>query len=360
MQLQEEEGGVIVIGTSRLQARPSSSWMFGSQGKMVRSGQCAGPWRRFLPVVALLLLVLIARAQDGGIRTRIQETITVNVTTIHGPDKVTEQVSSNIRYARGRIYINGFPVNRGVSRITCRMDIRDYNTPSEQQKITHNALVSIRLLVLHNLLNYSRTSIIVQQEVIAIGGNTVNQSEIAEVELEFNKHLEILRYSVTTINLEDSHLYSIPWDHDVLFTFPNIPESAGDSVPQQTTREYNIGQNTTVDEEQFPGKLPETPIRAVIPASSYKVMCQFADELREKLCLIWSRLYPVLVDIAQVLIAGVIGSAVVLELLKIFYPSRTPKWTLQSSDFKDSPLFVPILLGSSDKKEAPQEARNLS
>ncbi|XP_073527502.1 glycoprotein integral membrane protein 1 isoform X2 [Phyllobates terribilis] len=327
-------------------------------GKMVRCEPCAAPWLLYLPV-ATLLLALTASAQDDGIRTRVQETVTVNVTTIHGQKKVTQQVSSNISFVRRQIHLNGFPVNSGVSRITCPMHIKDYETSGEPRSITHNVLVSVRLLVLYTPLNYSRTSIIVQQEVIAIGGNKVNESQIAEVELVLNRRMEILWSYSSTLHLEDSHLSAIPWDKDVLFTFPNIPES-GDSVPQQTTREYSIGQNTTVDEESFPGKLPETPVRAVIPASSYKVMCEFADELRDKLCLIWSWLYPILVNIAQVLITGVIGAAVVLELLKIFYPMKEPKWTLQASDFKDSPLFVPLILDSSDTKKAPQETGNIS
>ncbi|XP_040285206.1 glycoprotein integral membrane protein 1 isoform X2 [Bufo bufo] len=326
---------------------------------MVRFGQSSGPCCRYLPVASLLLAALLASAQDDGIRTRVQETVSVNVTSLHGSERVTTQVSSIISYARGRIHLNGFPVNRGVSRITCGMDIRDYNTSKEEQSIAHNVLVSVRLLVLHNFLNYHRTSIIVQQEVIAIGGNKVNQSDVAEVKLVLNIRMEIIHCSSSVMNLEDSHLSSITWDNDVLFTFPNISESAGDSVPQQTTREYSIGQNTTVDEEPFPGKLPETPIRAVLPASSYKVMCEFADELRDKLCLIWSWLYPVLVGIAQVFILGVIGAAVVIELLKILYPLKEPKWTLQSSDFKDFPVFVPSILGSSDIKESPQETGNI-
>ncbi|KAM4042500.1 glycoprotein integral membrane protein 1 isoform 2-T2 [Anomaloglossus baeobatrachus] len=329
-------------------------------GKMVWCGlYSAGPCCLYLQVAALLLLAVPGSTQEYGVRTRVQETVTVNVTTEHGQEKVTEQVSSNISFVSGQIHLNGFPVNRGVSRITCPMDTKDSETSGEQQHAIHNVLVSVRLLVLHNLLNYSRTSIIVQQEVIAISGNKVNESQIAEVEFIMNKHMEILWYTSSTLNLEDSHLSSIPWDNDVLFTFPNIPES-GDSVPQQTTREYSIGQNTTVDEEPFPGKLPETPIRTVIPASSYKVMCEFADELRDKLCLIWSRLYPIMVDIAQVLIVGVIGAAVVLEFLKIFYPLKEPKWTLQASDFKDAPLYVPLLLSSSDTKEAPQDTGNVS
>ncbi|XP_069581991.1 glycoprotein integral membrane protein 1 [Ranitomeya imitator] len=328
-------------------------------GKMVRCGPCAGPWCLYLPV-ATLLLALTGRAQEYGIRTRVQKTLTVNVTTLHGQKMVTQQVSSNIDCRSGKINLNGFPVNRGVSRITCTMDIKDYEPSGEPQKITHNGLVSVRLLVLHTPMNYSRTQIIVQQEVVAIGGNKVNESQVAEMELIVNRRMEIFWYSTSTLKLEDSHLFSIPWDNDVLFTFPNIPESAGDSVPQQTTREYSVGQNTTFDEEPFPGKLPETPIRAVIPASSYKVMCEFADELRDKLCLIWSRLYPILVNITQVLIAGVIGAAVVLELLKIFYPLKEPKWILQASDFKDSHLFVPLILDSTDTKEPPQETGNIS
>ncbi|XP_056422743.1 glycoprotein integral membrane protein 1 [Hyla sarda] len=319
----------------------------------------------YLPAASLLALAVVVSAQDGGIRTRMQETVTVNVTTLHGTEKVTQQVSSSISYikksnTRSQIYLNGFPVNKGVTRITCRMDIRDYRSSGEQQNPIHNALVSVRLLVLYNPLSYHRTSIIVQQEVIAVDGSKVNVSDIAQVELLVNVNLQILRYSSSTKSLEDSQLYTIPWDNDVLVTFPSISDSAGDSIPQQTTREYSIGQNTTVDEEPFPGKLPETPIRTVIPASSYKVMCEFADELREKLCLIWSWLYPMLVDIVQVLIVGVIGAAVVLELLKIFYPLKEPKWILQTSDFKDSPLFVPLILGNSDTKEAPQGTGNIS
>ncbi|XP_071997425.1 glycoprotein integral membrane protein 1 isoform X2 [Engystomops pustulosus] len=327
--------------------------------KMMGIAPCSGPGRRFLLAASLVLLVLMVSAQDNGIRTRMQETVTLNVTAFHGSEMVTQQVTSNISYIRRQIHLNGFPVNRGVSRITCKMDIRNYTSSGELQKKPHNALVSVRLLVLHNLLNYSRTSIVVQQEVIGVGGNKVNRSEIVEVKLTVNKHMEILQVSSLKMSLEDSYLYSIPWDNDVLFTFPNIPES-GDNLPQQTTREYSIGLNTTVDEEPFPGKLPETPIRAVIPASSYKVMCEFADELREKLCLIWSWLYPILVDIAQVLIAGVIGAAVVLEVLKIFYPLKEPKWILQSSTLKDSPMFVPLILGSSDTKEEAQETGSIS
>ncbi|PIO22600.1 hypothetical protein AB205_0157120, partial [Aquarana catesbeiana] len=102
------------------------------------------------------------------------------------------------------------------------------------------------------------------------------------MKLVVSRDMEVLQHMISTVILKDTWLYSIPRTSDVLFTFPNIPQ-AGDRVPQETTRDYNVRQNTTVDEDPFPGKLPETPLQAVIPASSYKVMCQFADDLREKL-----------------------------------------------------------------------------
>ncbi|XP_063773580.1 glycoprotein integral membrane protein 1 isoform X2 [Pseudophryne corroboree] len=313
------------------------------------TGPGCGPW---LPAASLLLLSLLSCGQGSGDSSPVQETVSVNVTSLHEDGQVTEQVSFNISYSRGQVHLNGFPANRGVSRITCKMDLGEYGASSEHHNLTRKALVSIRLLVLHMSKNSSTgvTRIIVQHEVIAIDGNKVNQNDTIELVFVVNKEMGVLRYSSSVISLEETWLHSIPWTNDVSFTFPNAPES-GDSVPQQTTREYNIGQNTTLEEESFPGKLPETPLRAVIPASSYKVMCQIADDVREKLCHIWFVLYPILVDLLQVVVFGVIGAAIVLELLKIVYPLREQKGILQSNDLEESPKFVPLLSSSTDTME---------
>ncbi|XP_075059353.1 glycoprotein integral membrane protein 1 isoform X2 [Mixophyes fleayi] len=327
---------------------------------MVRSVPCTGPCWCYMPVVSFLFLSVITSGQGSGDSNLIQEIVRVNVTTLREIDQVTKQVRFNISYGSGQVQLNGFPANRGVSRITCKMDLMDYGASSEQQNLTYEALVSIRLLVLHISKNSTAgvTRIIVQHEVIAIDGNQVIQNETTELVLVVDKEMGVLRSSSSVIRLEETYLHSIPWNKDVSFTFPNAPES-GDSIPQQTTREYNIGQNTTLEEEQFPGKLPETPIRAVIPASSYKVMCQFADEVREKLCHIWFVLYPILVNLLQVVIFGVIGAAIVLELLKIVYPLREQKAILQSSDLEDSPKFVPLMFSNTKTMEKSQETGNL-
>lgn len=88
-------------------------------------------------------------------------------------------------------------------------------------------------------------------------------------------------------------------------------------------------------------------------------MCQFADDLREKLCLIWNALYPVLINFIEVFIVGVIAAALVLQLLKLIYPSREHKGILQPNDIKDSALYVPLILSPEEVTVKAQEAGNI-
>lgn len=331
---------------------PSSSLMC---DRMERSKvQCIGPARNSLSVVFLVFLLCDSQSIAGA--APFQEIIRVNVTAQHDNKTVIEQVAFNISYDRGQMQLNGFPLSKGVSRISCKMDKMDYGLPYEQLNLVREALVSMRLLVLHLPMNSStETKIIVQQEVVEIDGNQVYQNVTADIKLVVSRDLEVLQHMISTVILKDTWLYSIPRTSDVLFTFPNIPQAAGDRVLQETTREYNVRQNTTMEEEPFPGKLPETPLQAVIPASSYKVMCQFADDLREKLCLIWNELYPALISFIEVFFTGVISAALVLQLLKLVYPGEH-KGILQPSDIKDSALYVPLILSHEKVSAKAQEA----
>lgn len=290
-----------------------------------------------------------------------QDVIRVNVSTQHDNKMVIEQVSFNISYDRGQMHLNGFPLSIGVSRVSCKMDTKDYGSPDEQMSAVREALVSMRLLISHLPTNSStgEAKIIVQQEVVEIDGNQVYQNLTMEIQVVVSTNMEVLQHMMSAVLLKDTWLYSIPRTNDVLFTFPNIPQAADDTVPQETTREYIVRQNTTIDEDPFPGKLPETPLQAVIPSSSYKVMCQFADELREKLCLIWNGLYPVLLTFMEVFIVGVIAAALVLELLKLVYPLREHRGILQPSNIKDSALLVPLMLSHEEITVKAQEAGSL-
>ncbi|MEE6517071.1 hypothetical protein FKM82_027042 [Ascaphus truei] len=72
-----------------------------------------------------------------------------------------------------------------------------------------------------------------------------------------------------------------------------------------------------------------------------QVMCQIAEDLREKLCLIWLKCYSILIDFMEVAVVGVIGAAMILEILRILYPSHNHKEILNLSDIKDSSMLVP-------------------
>lgn len=324
--------------------------------------RCIRPAWSCLPVLFLVFLLCDSQSIAGG--APFQELIRVNVTSQHGNNTVIEEVAFNISYDRGQMQLEGFLLSKGVSRISCRMDKMYYGLPYEQSNVVHEALVSMRLLVLHWPMNSStgetgETKIIVQEEVVEIDGNQVYQNVTTEIKLLVSRDMEVLQHMISTVSLKDTWLYSIPRTSDVLVTFQNLPQAAGDRVPQETTREYNVRQNTTMDEDPFPGKLPETPVQAVIPASSYKVMCQFADDLREKLCLIWNSLYPVLIQFIEVFIVGVINAALVIQLLKLVCPSREHRGILRPSDIKDSALYVPLILSPEEVTSKAQEAGDI-
>ncbi|XP_053566611.1 glycoprotein integral membrane protein 1 isoform X2 [Bombina bombina] len=326
---------------------------------MVECSICPGPLWTFCISLSILFATLCF-GQIPGHKQLYQETIIVNVSTLQETERVIEQVMFNVSCDQGQIHINGYPVNRGVTRITCKMDIFDYNNINEWEDQAHQGLVSLRVFVQDRPvdLDPERTMIVVQEEVVTVNGNQVQQKDATELQLVVNNEMRIINHSSVFLALEETLLYAIPRGNDVYFTVPNIEET-DESSPQHTTGEYNLRQNTTVDEEPFPGKLPETPIRAEIPASSYKVMCQFAEDLREKLCYIWLNSYPVLMYFVHVVVIGIIGAAIVLEILKTVYPSRERKGILLSNEIKDAPVFVPLMSPDMGKMDNSQDKENI-
>ncbi|CAH2250805.1 Hypothetical predicted protein [Pelobates cultripes] len=293
-----------------------------------------------LSCLSCITLIATTSAQSHQNRPSVQETVRLDVTILKENKNLSGQIKVNIGYSKGQVQVNGFPVNKGVTRITSGMEIWSFDYLGSQI-----GSVSIRVLVQEWPMNSTseETRIIIQQEVISFDGNLVQQNKTTEVELLVNEKLGLVTYSSSTIPIEETLLYSLPPSNDVLFTFPNIAET-GDSAPQQTTREYNIRQNTTLDEEPYLGKLPETPIRGEMPASSYKLMCQFFEQLRRNLCFTWTQCYPVLIEFLKVVVVGVIEAAIVLEVLKIICPSAEQKGILSFVDIKDSPLLVPLIV----------------
>ncbi|XP_074846507.1 glycoprotein integral membrane protein 1 [Carettochelys insculpta] len=312
----------------------------------------------------LLLLFLgagllgAAAPQPATLPTQLlsQENIRVNVTILKNGEASQEaQVFFNISYNSGQIYVNDFPMKRGVTRIKCQTLILEPGNSDKQFNQRHWGTVSVRIM----FREWPMTSksnlqlIVIQEEVTEIDGKEVQQDEVTEINILI-KGLRVLRHSNHTLPLKESMLYSMPKDNDMLFTLPNL---SGKDVqgPLQTTSHYLLRQvETTVDEETLPGKLPETPL-GTEPPSSYKVICQWMEYSRKELCGIWLKSFPVFFKLMEVIGTGVIGAALVLRLLKAIFPPFEHKGVLRMVDIKPAPLVVMNL--SSD---IPEKTDNLA
>ncbi|XP_023369270.1 glycoprotein integral membrane protein 1 [Otolemur garnettii] len=246
-------------------------------------------------------LPLSSRAPQAGIR--------INVTTVQDDGETSKiQVVLNITYESGQVYVNDFPVNSGVTRISCRtLIVKDENLENLEEK-EYFGIVSVRILV-HEWPMTSGSSlqlIVIQEEVLEIDGKQTQQKDVTEIDI-LVKNQAVLRHSNYTLPLEESMLYSISRDNDVLFT---------------------LNVETTVDEDALPGKLPETPLRAE-PPSSYKVMCQWMEKFRKDLCRFWSNVFPVFFMFLNVMVIGIAGAAVIITILKVLFPLSEYKGILQ-------------------------------
>ncbi|XP_013004292.1 glycoprotein integral membrane protein 1 isoform X2 [Cavia porcellus] len=261
-------------------------------------------------------------APQGGIR--------INITTLKDDGEVSrEQVFLNITYESGQVYVNDLPVNSGVTRISCQtLIVKNADLENLKEK-KYFGIVSLRILV-HEWPMTSGSSlqlIVIQEEVVEIDGRQAQQKDVTEIDI-LVKDQRILRHSNYTLLLEESMLYSISRDNDILFTLPNL--SKKESVNSlQTTSQYLIrNMETTVDESALSGKLPETPLRAE-PPSSYKVMCQWMENFRKDLCRFWSSVSHVFFMFLNVMVVGILGASGVLTILKLLFPVSKYKGLLQ-------------------------------
>ncbi|XP_015671403.1 glycoprotein integral membrane protein 1 [Protobothrops mucrosquamatus] len=292
-----------------------------------------GP-RELLGLVAGLLLLppsLFAPDPTAAFsRVVSQENIKIKVNILENTGDVQErQVVLNITYVNGQVYVNDFPLKSGVTRIKCQTLILkngNHDTLLDQKQL---GIVSVRIMIHEWPLASSSNLqlIVVQEEVTDIDEKQVKQDEVIEIDL-LVKDQQVLRHTNYTVPLEESMLYSSPRNNDILFTLPNF---AGKDVesPLQTTSHYLLRQvETTVDEQTMPGKLPETPLRTESP-SSYKVMCQWVEDLRKELCTFWLKSFPVFFNFMEVVVVGVVGATLIIKILKMFCPSCESKGILQ-------------------------------
>ncbi|XP_032130387.1 glycoprotein integral membrane protein 1 isoform X2 [Sapajus apella] len=301
-------------------------------------------------LLALRLLLFVALPVAGWLTTgapeppplsrAAQDGIRINVTTLKDDGEVSkQQVVLNITYESGQVYLNDLPVNSGVTRISCQTLIVNENLENSEEK-EYFGIASVRILV-HEWPMTSGSSlqlIVIQEEVVEIDGKQVQQKDVTEVDI-LVKNQRILRHSNYTLPLEESMLYSISRDSDILFTLPNLSKKESVSSLQTTSQYLVRNVETTVDEDVLPGKLPETPLRAE-PPSSYKVMCQWMEKLRKDLCRFWSSVFPVFFQFLNIMVVGITGAAVVITMLKVLFPVSEYKGILQLDKVNVIPVMA--------------------
>ncbi|XP_011354405.1 glycoprotein integral membrane protein 1 isoform X2 [Pteropus vampyrus] len=313
--------------------------------------------------LALRLFLLAALPATGWLKTGTfeppppprapKDSVRVNVTTLKDDGEVSkEQVVLNITYESGQVYVNDFPVNNGVTRISCQtLIVKNENLEKLEEK-KYFGIVSVRILV-HEWPMTSGSSlqlIVIQEEVVEIDGKQAQQKDITEIDI-LVKNQGILRHSNYTLPLEESMLYSISRDDDVLFTLPNLSKKESASSLQTTSQYLIRNVETTVDEDALPGKLPETPLRAE-PPSSYKVMCQWMEKFRKDLCRFWSSIFPVFFMFLNVMVVGIIGAAVIITILKVLFPVCEYKGILQLDKVNVIPVTAINFYPDGPKKTA--------
>ncbi|XP_045699229.1 glycoprotein integral membrane protein 1 [Phyllostomus hastatus] len=312
---------------------------------------------------ALRLLLLAVLPAAGWLRMGVpeppplgapQESIRINVTTLKDDGEVAkEQVVLNVTYESGQVYVNDFPVNSGVTRISCQTLIVKNESPENLKEKEYFGIVSVRILVREWPMTSGSTLqlIVIQEEVVELDGKQVQQKDVTEVDI-LVKNQGILRHSHYTLPLEKSMLYSISRDNDILFTLPNLSKKAESGSSLQTTSQYLVRNvETTVDEDALPGKLPETPLRAEIP-SSYKVVCQWMEAFRKDLCRFWNSVFPVFFMFFNVMVVGVTGAAVVITILKVLFPVCENKGVLQLDKVNVIPVAALSLYVDGPEKTA--------
>ncbi|XP_023561552.1 glycoprotein integral membrane protein 1 isoform X2 [Octodon degus] len=297
------------------------------------------------PVALWLLLLLLPVA--GRVITAVPEPslpgapeggIRINVTTLKDDGEVSkEQVVLNITYESGQVSVNDLPVNSGVTRISCQTLIVKNDDLGNLEEKEYFGIVNVRILV-HELPMTSGSSlqlIVIQEVVVEIDGRQVQQKDVIEIDI-LVKDQGILTRSNYTLPLEESMLYSISPNNDILFTLPNLFKKESVNSLETTSQHHIRNVETTVDEHASPGKLPETPHTAE-PTSSHKE-CALDEKFRKGLHGLWKSLYHVIFIFINVMSIGIIASSVLLVVLKLFVLDSESKDILQVDKTPPTPI----------------------
>lgn len=310
--------------------------------------------------VVFLLFASVTCAESSP-RQMNTENILINVTAGSLVDTQLQesnnlQINLNISVGEEQVLVNDIPVElSGVTRFNCQALLYSINGSSAFESGDLVSTVT-RVMVSQNRLYSDSEEVVALQvfsEVIEMEGKEVQQPDMCEVKILMSPDFQKLAQFTNIYPIGHSEIFRVPRENDVVVTDPPNPRKDEEQLMSQTTSQYPLKHTETTQEEiAAPGKLPETPLRMdpdllyedrydndidlrelsqpdqiqmetppkeVI--SSYSAMCQWVEEVRERLRRFSSESLPLFFLVMWVVVIGVVGSAVIVKILDMFFPT---------------------------------------
>ncbi|KAM3861532.1 glycoprotein integral membrane protein 1 [Diretmus argenteus] len=301
------------------------------------------------------------------------------------------QINLNISVDEEQVLVNDIPVElSGVTRLNCQALLLDTHNGSSDFESGDLVSTVTRVMVSQNRLYSDSEEVVALQvysEVIEMEGKEVRQPDMCEVKILMSPNFEKLAQYTNIYPIGHSEIFRIPRENDVVITDPPNPKKAEDQAVSQTTSQYPLKHAETTQEEiAAPGKLPETPLRMdpVLlydardddgdmeagqldqiqmetplkeSVSSYSAMCRWVEEVRERLRRFCSESLPLFFLVMWVVVIGVVGSAVIVKILDMFFPRCEHRHilrfaTLMPEDEKHT-LLDSVEIEAEDEEKGP-------
>ncbi|XP_061611034.1 glycoprotein integral membrane protein 1 isoform X2 [Phyllopteryx taeniolatus] len=308
--------------------------------------------------VIFLFFVSIKRAESSPntVGTTL-ENILINVTAGALADRQESnnlQLNLDISVGKEEVLVNDVPVQlSGVTRFNCPALLLDSTNASSEYEGGDLVSTVTRVMVTQNRLYSDLEEVVALQvfsEVIELEGKQVQQPDMCEVKILMSPDFQKVAQMTNIYPIELSEIFRVSRDNDVVVTDPTNRRKE-EQMLLQTTSQYPLKHSETTQEEiAAPGKLPETPLRMdpdlmkdlkyqeaedrdlgqqdQIPIESspkeflsYSAVCRWVEDFRERLRHFCAESLPLFFLVMWVVVIGVVGSAVIVKILDLFFPT---------------------------------------
>ncbi|KAI4904362.1 hypothetical protein NFI96_028920 [Prochilodus magdalenae] len=314
----------------------------------------ASSWSIF-PVVCSVTIFFISTFSET--RQLSTENV-INVTALSENEESSYNVQINLSVAMvdNKTMVNGVALKPSeVTRMTCQALLLDDSNITFSDGAGELVSSVLRLMLDQSYMQSDAGEevllLTLGQEMIQLGDENVTitfvwQPDVWEMKMVLNQNSEEVTQVHDIFPMSKSKISAMPRENDIILTDESIPRKAEDQV-LHTTSHYPLKQAETTQEEiAAPGKLPETPLRMdpgmlyesaqeemvnpddLLPEvplrqspSSYNVVCRWVEKLRDRLKLFCSESLPLFFLIMWVVVVGVVGSAVIIKILDLLFPS---------------------------------------